>query len=308
MYKVVTAPTVEPVSLAEAKDQLNLTSGTFAGDTSTFQSIVPGAHGVIAAFGLTGAAADVLGRQAFANLSVGVCGTGGSITAKLQESDNGTAWQDVTGGAFVVVTESNDNAVQELAYSGIKRWLRVVVTVAAASCDFSVDIVSRTGDVLGDTWLAAKITAARQWCENHTGRALATQTLEYYLDGFPTKGEIRLPMAPLQSVTSITYTDSAGTVNTLAASAYIVDADGTTPRVVLAYGTAWPSFTPYPVNPIKVRYVAGFTTAPEAVKHALLLMVAHWYYNREASIEGALGVVDFSVRALLAQYRHRWFD
>jgi len=155
--------------------------------------------------------------------------------------------------------------------------------------------------------LTGLILVARDYCEGFTGRAFATQTLEVYLDTFP-YGAIELPMSPLQTVTSVKYKDSAGTEVTLSATTdYIVDADSRVGRVVPAYGTAWPSFTPYPVNPIKVRYVTGFVSAPEKVKQAIKLLVGHWYANREAS--GAISKeVEFSTRALLSQYRYRWWN
>jgi len=315
-YKVVTEPTVEPVTLAEIKQHLRLTSGTLAGDTVTSQCIVPGLHTAIAAYGLVGASVDVLGKQVLVNLSTGACGSGGSVAAKVQESDDGTLWQDFPGGAFTTVTESNDNAVQELAYTGAKQYIRVVATVAIASCSFAADVVAITGDPAEDAMLQDFVTAARAWCEQHLSRALATQTLEAYPETFPSAGYIggysmqgiKLPMAPLQSVTSIKYKDSAGTETTLAASAYIVDTDSDPGVVIPAYGTYWPSFTPYPVNPVKVRYVAGYTTAPKPIKNAIKMLAGIMYRSRD-TLEPIESNAEYrAVVWLLAPYRNRWWD
>lgn len=298
MYKVVTGITTEPVTLAEVKSHLRLTSETYGGDTVTYQSIAPGQHAVETH---TGTSVDVLGKRAIVNLN---CGTCSNVVARIEESDDATTWQ--TFHTFATVTTANDSAVYEKEYTGSKQYIRVIAVVTGSASDFSADIVTATGDVTEDDDLARLITAAREYCEKYTGKAFATQTLELYLDAFP--DTIVLPCPPLQSVTSIKYKDSAGTETTVATADYIVDTDGWTARIVPAYGVSWPTFTAYPVNPIKVQYVAGYTTIPAAIKQAMLLLIGHWYANRETVLVGSISKqVEFSTHALLSQHRVRWF-
>jgi len=165
-------------------------------------------------------------------------------------------------------------------------------------------------DTAEDASIGALITTAREYCEGYTRRALAEQTIEMYLDGFPWKYEIELARPPLQSVTSVKYKDSDGTETTMTADVdYIVDADSNVGRIVLPYGKLWPSFTPYTVNPIKIRYVAGYNASnliPKTIKQAMLLLIGHWYLNREATgkVEGEIG---FAVKTLLSLHKVRWF-
>jgi len=57
-----------------------------------------------------------------------------------------------------------------------------------------------------DSLITSLITAARETAEIFTGRALASQVLEYILDGFPSESEtICLPRPPLEEVESIKY-------------------------------------------------------------------------------------------------------
>jgi uncharacterized phiE125 gp8 family phage protein len=274
----------------------------------TTQSIKPGSQGVIASYGLIGTAVDVLGKQAIVDLNAGTCT--GTATVKIQESDDNTNWTDFVGGAFVAVTSANDDAIQEKEYTGSKQYIRAVATVASAACSFGVDVITKTGDVTEDTLLSALITAAREYCENFTGRALATQTIEAYLDDFPCEDYIEIPKPPLQSVTSVKYKDSAGTETTMTVTTqYIVDTDSDVGRIFLPYAVSWPSFTPYPKNAVIIRTVVGYYASnliPASIKQAMLLLIGHWYANREA-VGQVSGPMEFSVKALLSQYRVRWF-
>lgn len=168
-----------------------------------------------------------------------------------------------------------------------------------------------TSDTTEDALIAALITAARDYCEKYTGRAFATQTLVAYLDNFPAEDYIELPMPPLQSVTSVKYKNSAGTETTMTVTTqYIVDTDSDIGRIVLPYGVSWPSFTPYPFNPISITYVAGYTTLPRQLRQAMLLVIGSMYENREndiALIGGQYHQTEFAAKALMDMYKVRWF-
>lgn len=301
-YKMVTPVTTEPLSLAEVKLHLRLASDTLSGDIVTQQSIVPGSHGISAS--ITGTAIDVSGKTAVVNLNSGTCA--GSVAAKIQDSDDNTTWTDFY--SFTVTTAANDNSVQEKEYTGAKRYVRVIAVVTIAACEFGADIILKTGDSVEDSLLTALITAAREYCEGFTGRALATQTIEAYPEYFC--GDMELPRPPLQSVTSVKYKDSESTETTLTEDTdYIVDTDSVFGRLVLPYNKSWPTFTAYPVNPIRVRYDAGYSDTdpiPQTIKLAILLLVGHWYANREATgkVEGQ---IEFAVKALLTLHKVRWF-
>jgi uncharacterized phage protein (predicted DNA packaging) len=42
---------------------------------------------------------------------------------------------------------------------------------------------------------------------------------------------------------------------------------------------------------------------PEAVRHAVLMVAAHWYENREASIDANLRSIPFGVDDIIREYR-----
>lgn len=158
-------------------------------------------------------------------------------------------------------------------------------------------------DTAENATLTGLITAAREYCEMYTRRALAPQTIELYLDYFP--AVIKLPMPPVTSVTSIAYKDYLGTETTIAATDYIVDT--VNGCINQAYGKSWPSFTPYVSNPIKITYVTGYVTAPETIKQAMKLLIGDWYIHREATAVEVSKPIEFSVKNLLSLHRVGWF-
>jgi uncharacterized phiE125 gp8 family phage protein len=153
------------------------------------------------------------------------------------------------------------------------------------------------------------ITAARQYVEDYTWRALVTQTWELVLDEFP-DGEVELRKGRLSSVTSITYYDTAGTLQTLAPAAYQVDDASDPGRVLPAPGASWPDTQAERVNAVRVRFVAGYGNAaavPQAIKAAMLLLIGHLYEHRESEVIGTIVTpLNFAVDALLAPYRLHW--
>ena len=299
MLKLKTAPTVEPISLAEAKLHLRLDPGV-AGDTSIVSTIAHGSHAVAAAYSLIGTPIDITGYGIVANLICLTNGASGTVDVKLQDSDDGTTWVDVTGGAFTQVTAANDNATYSKTYTGIKKYIRAVATVAVSDCDFGVDIVKSGGTSVEDNLITQLIQAAREYCQDYQNRAYCTQTWYLWLDEWPEY--IKVPLPPLVSVTSIKYYDTTNAEATMTASDYYADTNSTPGRVVLAWGKTWPGTTLRPANGICVEFVCGYgaaSTVPAAVKQAMLLLIAHWYENREAGSDKPLTLVPAAVDSLL---------
>lgn len=155
-----------------------------------------------------------------------------------------------------------------------------------------------------DAHITGLITAARAWAEEYTGRQLMPATWRLTLDRFPKA--IRLPKAPLTSVSSIKYTDSAGAEQTWTSSEYQVDAASEPARIVPAYGEIYPTVRSE-LATVRVEYIAGYAdadTVPQPIKHGILLLVAELFERREHAIVGAvINNVPMGVEALLGPYR-----
>lgn len=159
--------------------------------------------------------------------------------------------------------------------------------------------------------VAGYAMAARQLAEMMSHRALITQTLELALESWPTCDRIQLPRPPLQAVTWVKYVDSNGVTQTMAADDYLVDTASQPGQVIVGYGKSWPSATLRPGPAITVRYTAGYGTAsqvPAIYKQAVLLMIGHFYENREEVTPGnvRLQQAPLAARLLLTVDRGGW--
>jgi len=155
-----------------------------------------------------------------------------------------------------------------------------------------------------DALIRRLIIAARLWVEGQTKRALVTQTWDQKIDGnWPWKHNmpfIEFEKNPAQSVSAITYVDGSSPNPTLNATQYLTVGRTHNSYVAPAYGVTWPSVRNVP-EAITVRFIAGHTDVPEPLKHAVAMLVAHWYENRE--VMGSDAEVPYSVEALISPYR-----
>jgi len=189
-----------------------------------------------------------------------------------------------------------------------------ILSTADAKAHLRVDHSDE--DSLIDAMVLA-IEARLDGVEGQLGRALITQTWKLYLSRFPCAPDpifrdyrILLPLPPLQSVTSINYTDTNGDEQTLSSSVYTVISQGDERGgVVPAYGQSWPSARNHPGS-VVVTFDAGYGDAASDVKPNILsaakLMLADLYENRSAQTEGFELKPNLNVDALLLSSRVSW--
>lgn len=147
-----------------------------------------------------------------------------------------------------------------------------------------------------DNLIRALIPSARRYCEGFLNRALLTQTWDLWLDAFPGKDHIDIPLPPLQSVTHIKYYDTDGTEATMDSADYIVDAVSEPGRIVLAYGESWPSTILRPAKGVVMRFVAGYaaysgtvsTSGTAVTKTAGSDFNAAWIPDKNITINGVV--------------------
>lgn len=145
-----------------------------------------------------------------------------------------------------------------------------------------------------DTLLEQYIASAQAWVERYTGLLTVEGTV---VDTFTAFGDyLELSRGPIVSLTSVAYVDTAGGNQT------VTDARIRDGRIYAPDG-GWPTIGDY--TTVTVTYVAGFGPyeAPEELVQAQLLLIAHWYQNREAVAEGTFNEIPLAVEALAGPFR-----
>lgn len=152
-----------------------------------------------------------------------------------------------------------------------------------------------------DELFAIWIKAAREAVEFDAELALITQTRRQYIDYFP-DGPIELRTPPVQSISSITYTDTSGSTQTLASTVYDSDLISKPALIMTAEGQTWPA-TRTKLRSVAINFICGFglaTSVPALAKQAMLLRISSSYRNREMTKEETL-----SYDNLIAKLRWR---
>ena len=111
-------------------------------------------------------------------------------------------------------------------------------------------------------------------------RSIGEQILELSLDGFPAERVIYLPCGPVAAVISIKYLDREGVEQTMPSTDYRLAGN----RLSLRSGKNWPH-TADEIEPIQIRYDAGYATVPAPIISAILLITADQYRHRDSAPE-----------------------
>ena len=146
---------------------------------------------------------------------------------------------------------------------------------------------ARIGSDYDDTLVQGLISAARGRVEAMTGLALISRSLRLTLTDWPLGvleyGVLRLPNRPATSLSAVRRTDG-DTMNEDITASFQIEA-GFTPKLRPAAGTSW--IWPRSIHEwIEVDWAAGFgaeSDIPDDIKHALKIIVAHEFENRDAS-------------------------
>lgn len=304
---IITAPTVEPVTLAEVMAHLRLDSSNQeqAPGAPTVALIAPaaagnvdnGAHRYLVTFvttdgeteaGTPSAAVTVADKSVNGKVTVSAIPLGGSaVTARK-------LYRTVSGGStYLLLATLADNTT---------------TTYTDNIADASLGAGAPSTNTTSDPTLSALITAARRQAESLTGRVLITQQWRHTLDAFPASA-IALPNPPLISVESVKYINTDGVLTTIDAADYDVHVESLRGLVAPAYGYSWPG-TRDELEAVRIEFTAGYGAAaavPQEIKQWMLLQIGHWYANREAASSAKLEPLPF-INSLLDPYRVMCFN
>jgi len=204
-----------------------------------------------------------------------------------------------SGGDFVIVSGTAKHDGAYLATDNTTDDIIAIPNAYVAETFIGTERVFNGGNE--DIKIFNLMKAAVDVCEKWEAKAYAQRTLVQKWNAFPVA--IRPARSPLVSVTSIGYIDTAGDDQTLSSALYRVS-DAVEPAIIVPeFGQVWP-FTQMTTAAVTLTYVAGYATRaeiPERAKQAVMMLVGHWFENRETVVVGTTASeVPLAVQALLS--------
>lgn len=164
-----------------------------------------------------------------------------------------------------------------------------------------------------DDFLTRAITSAREVIEGPDGAGIVMIASQWQmrLDCLP--AEIWIPTGPVASIDTLAYVDEAGELQTLAAENYQWRKGHFEARIRPAYGLSWPAVRRV-FDSVRITFTAGYPgtddsppnldLVPSPLKTAMLMLIAHWYQNRETVVIGQVSSeVQHAFAALVNNYR-----
>lgn len=157
-----------------------------------------------------------------------------------------------------------------------------------------------------DILLASLLLTSRLHIETALSLAFITQSWTLRLDCWPRSRSLELPLTPLRAVDEIRVTDASGAANVVPAASYLVDLAARPARLV--WNNVVPPAPQVPQGGIEIDLSAGFgadgESVPAPLKHAILMLAAHWYEHRDPSEIGTNGArIPDAVSSLINPFR-----
>ncbi len=141
------------------------------------------------------------------------------------------------------------------------------------------------------------------------GQAMITQKWAQWIDSTPPQS-VDLILGPVQGVTAVKYYDTDGDLQTDTLANYEVFGTAFSTKIKPKQGFSWPVAQDRQ-DAIKIEYEIGYgdatTDVPETIRHALMLLIGHWYDNREQTQMDELASIPYGFEQILNIHRNCWY-
>lgn len=157
-----------------------------------------------------------------------------------------------------------------------------------------------------DVLVQSLILTSRLHVEAALGLALISQGWRLTLDRVPETDTLMLPLRPVAAITAIRIFAADGSDSVMPADDYALDGSPLDPRLVRR-AAAWP-IPGRARSGIAIDLTAGYgpdaDDVPEPIRHAIRLLVAHWYEHRDPFEVGSAGArIPAFISEMLMPYR-----
>lgn len=148
-----------------------------------------------------------------------------------------------------------------------------------------------------DDYIASLVLAATYFVQQYTGRLIYDQMISEYIDAFPSEAELQLHVYPISSAT-VKYFDGVDDLvyADMDTADYVVN-NRKKPATVEAK-SGWPTADNRQMA-VQVLMEGGDTTPLAEIKHAIKIIVGHWYDQPDETSVG----IPAAAKALLLQHR-----
>lgn len=159
-----------------------------------------------------------------------------------------------------------------------------------------------------DVLVSSLITAARIYIETTIGVILIYENWSYFKDRWPENGMMHLPLSPVQTIEEIRLHDNQAGFEQLPTEHFETDLLSSNPRIKLLERRGLTNQA-RSLNHIEVQFTAGYganeTDVPKDLRQALLLLVSHWFEQREpVGFGGTFHEIPATITAILANHKH----
>lgn len=156
-------------------------------------------------------------------------------------------------------------------------------------------------DVLLETYLRSCCAAI----EARIGKVLLTHRYSWRVTQWMERGAQALPLAPVTLIETVSLVDASGAAQLVDPATWILQPDGQRP-LLTGRGAAPLAAIP-PDGYADIVFTAGFgaswSNVPPDLRHAVMLLGAHYYEHRHDTTSGAIQAIPFGVLALIEPYR-----
>lgn len=189
-------------------------------------------------------------------------------------------------------------AADPVTLEEVKAHLRVI------EWDESGAALPNEDDALITGLIKAAVTHLDGWTGT-LGRCLVDQTWRQDSDTFTQC--MRLPLGPVSEIVTVKYRNAEGQIATVAAENYALETSAGGQSYLWFRSSYSRPSNLYDRAAVQVEFIAGYGAAadvPQALKHAMLMMIGHWYENREGVAMGSSPTtVPLAVDALISPFR-----
>jgi len=148
--------------------------------------------------------------------------------------------------------------------------------------------------------------AAVEYIESKSRLVFRQSTYSITYDSLPdNRDPLYIPLWPVVSVSSVSYKDVDGATQTIALGDLQVELQSQPAAIYPLADEHWPMSQSGSQRAVTVVATVGaLSQVPAMAKHAIKLLVAHWFRNREAVLVGTVSNdMEKALDALLVQFR-----